>query len=273
MPPKIKLLRGYFFFGKAIIYHSLQFVITPMTHPSVSPSKVKKKAAFACLQGAIAAVLVSLAPSVAEALPNGTWLSKPQIWFHTSNNTLDPVMARMRSQRYRYVFLDVRNVSDDVQQQVISKIREYNMVPIVWIQSPQLRSMSVPDLIHEARYADGIQVDDHFFANYSRYDFSQLRSQYGKPIFCSIQPFQSKLVPSHGCNQIDVQCYTPQTFKTCMGLADRLRAVTSLSTKNTLKYRAQLAGRSYNVFLWPHTNEFHATPQTQPTDSVANLPR
>ena len=244
----------------------------PMTHRSLSFFKAKKNVALASLNAAIAAVLVSLAPSVAEAVPNGTWLSKPQIWFHTSNNTLDPVMARMRSQRYRYVFLDVRHVSDDVQRQVTSKIREYNMVPIVWIQSPQLRSMSVQDLIYEARYADGLQVDDHFFANYSRYQFSQLRSQYRKPIFCSIQPFQSKLVPTSGCNQVDVQCYTPQSFKSCMGLADRLKAVTSLSTKNTLKYRPQLAGRSYNVFLWPHTNEFHASPPKQPADSVANLP-
>lgn len=241
-----------------------------MTLSSVFRSKVPSKATATLLQGAIAALLVTLAPSVAQAVPNGTWLSKPQIWFHTSNNTLDPVMARMRSQRYRYVFLDVRNVSDDVQQLVTSKIRAYNMVPIVWIQSPQLRSMSVRDLIHEARHADGLQVDDHFFTNYSRYDFNQLRAHYRKPIFCSIQPFQSKVVPRTGCNQIDVQCYTPQTLKNCIGLADRLRAITSLSTENTLKYRSQLAGRSYNVFLWPHTNEFRAA---QSERSLANVPR
>ncbi|MEM9136117.1 MAG: hypothetical protein AAGB01_02030 [Cyanobacteria bacterium P01_F01_bin.42] len=250
-------------------YSLTTFVL--MTHSPTSRSIFKKTSALC--QGAIAALLVSLIPGVASAAPNGTWLSKPQIWYHTSNNTLDAAMARMRSQRYRYVFLDVRHVTDDVQQRVTNKIREYNMVPIVWIQSPQLRSMSVQDLIHEARYADGLQVDDHFFANYSRYDFSRLRSQYRKPIFCSIQPFQSNLVPSTGCNQIDVQCYTPQTFQRCMGLADRLKAVTSLSTKNTLRYRPNLGGRSYNVFLWPHTNEFKATaPAAKPDDTVANLP-
>ena len=231
-----------------------------------------KKIGKTLVQGAIATLLLGLIPGIAEAYPraNGTWLSKPQITFHTSNNTWDPVMNRMRNQRYKYVFLDVRHVPDAVQQKVTAKIREYDMVPIVWIQSPQLRRMSVQDLIHEARYADGLQVDDHFFANYSGSAFYQLRSNYTKPIFCSIQPFQSKLVPRQGCNQVDVQCYTPQTFRSCVGLADRLKAVTSLSTKNTLRYQSQLSGRSYNVFLWPHTNEFHTT---QPDNAVANLPR
>lgn len=244
-----------------------------MTHSPIAPPRVQKKIVKTFMQGAIAALLIGLAPGIAQARPNGTWLSKPQIWFHTSNNTLDPVMARMRNQRYRYVFLDVRHVSDEVQQHVTSKIRQYNMVPIVWIQSPQLRSMTVRDLIHEARYADGLQVDDHFFSNYSTYNFRQLRAQYTKQIFCSIQPFQSKLVPRSGCNQIDVQCYTPQSLKACVGLADRLKAITSLSTKNTLQYRSQLGGRAYNTFLWPHTNEFHAQPPTQATKTLANLTR
>ena len=193
-----------------------------------------------------------------QARPNGTWLSKPQIWFHTSNNTLDPVLQRIRDQNYRYVFLDVRNVSDADQRTVTRKIRDHNLVPVVWVQSPQLRAMSVKDLIHEARHADGIQVDDHYFAHYSHSDFYQLRRRYTKQIFCSIQPFQTKRLPKTGCNQVDVQCYTPQTFQQCMGLADRLKAVTSLSSKNTLQYQNKLNGRIYNVFLWPHSNEFLA---------------
>ena len=124
-----------------------------MTHPVKSP--LGKKFGKTLISGAIATVFLGLIPAIAEAYPraNGTWLSKPQITFHTSNNTLDPVMNRMKNQRYKYVFLDVRHVSDSVQQQVTHKIREYGMVPIVWIQSPQLRRMSVQDLIHEARYA------------------------------------------------------------------------------------------------------------------------
>lgn len=221
-------------------------------------SNFKQTLKKTCAMGFMAAMMVGLLPAVANARPNGTWLSKPQIWFHTSNNTLDAVMSRMRAQRYKYVFLDVRNVSDEDQRLVTQKIRQYDLVPIVWVQSPQLRSMSVQDLIYEARHADGIQVDDHYFSHYSRYDFSRLRSAYRKPIFCSIQPFQSKVLPTQGCNQIDVQCYTPQTFQRCLGLADRLKAVTSLSTKNTLKYQYKMGGRSYNVFLWPHSKEFTA---------------
>jgi hypothetical protein len=245
-----------------------------MTYFPTCAPKVQKRLVKSFIQGAIAALLVGISPGIAQALPNGTWLSKPQIWFHTSNNTLDPVMARMRSQRYKYVFLDVRNVSDEVQQKVTSKVRQYNMVPIVWIQSPQLRSMSVRDLIHEARHADGLQVDDHFFSNYSAYDFHQLRAQYSKYIFCSIQPFQSKVLPTYGCNQVDVQCYTPTSLKACVGLADRLKAITSLSTENTLAYQSQLGGRAYNTFLWPHTNEFRtAQPITKTDETVADLPR
>jgi hypothetical protein len=48
-----------------------------------------------------------------------------------------------------------------------------------------------------------------------------------------------------------VQCYTPQTFHSCVQLADRLGAVVSLSTQNTLGFRPALAGRSCNTFLWP----------------------
>jgi hypothetical protein len=48
-----------------------------------------------------------------------------------------------------------------------------------------------------------------------------------------------------------VQCYTSQTFQRCVGLADRLGAVVSLSTKHTLRYRGTLGKRSFNTFLWP----------------------
>ncbi|MCM1984283.1 hypothetical protein [Lyngbya confervoides] len=216
------------------------------------------------LTGTLAALAVGMMPSLVQARPNGTWLSKPQIWFHISNNTLDQVMQRIRAQRYQYVFLDVRNVPDEDQRLVTQKIREHQLVPIVWVQSPQLRRMSIPQLIHEARYADGIQVDDHFFTHYSAYHFRQLRAQYNKPIFCSIQPFQRNIVPSSGCNQLDVQCYAPQSFQQCVGLADQLRAVTSLSADNTLRYQSQLGGRYYNVFLWPHSHEFHAAAPPAP---------
>jgi hypothetical protein len=59
----------------------------------------------------LASALVSVTAAVADALPNGTWFSKPQIMFHLSNGTLGPVMERVRAQRYRVVFLDFRNVS------------------------------------------------------------------------------------------------------------------------------------------------------------------
>jgi hypothetical protein len=111
--------------------------------------------------------------------------------------------------------------------------------------------MSIADLIHEARHGDGIQVDDHFFANYRLVDFYRLRRSYGKPIFCSIQPFQANLIPPSGCNQLDVQCYTQETFQECIKLADRLGAVVSLSTENTLRYQKSLGQRRFNTFLWP----------------------
>lgn len=204
----------------------------------------------------LAAMLLLLPVKAVGAVPNGTWLSRPQIWFHTSTNTLPQVMARIKGQRYRYVFLDYRNVTDGVQQYVSAEARKQRLIPIVWVQSPQYPSLSVRQLVHEARHGDGIQVDDHFFANYSYRHFQALDASYRKPIFCSIQPFQVAKVPRRGCTQLDVQCYTPQTFFSCMKLADRLRAVTSLSTKNTLRYRGSLGGRAFNTFLWPHTNEY-----------------
>ncbi len=79
---------------------------------------------------------------------------------------------------------------------------------MVLVQSPQYRSLRIEDLVHEARHGDGIQLDDHFFANYSQADFYLLRQLYTKPIFCSIQPFQARLVPTAGCNQLDEQCYS-----------------------------------------------------------------
>lgn len=193
---------------------------------------------------------------VACALPNGTWLSQPQIWFHSSTNTLDQVMQTIRAEQYRVVFLDYRKVSDSVQQQVSQSARRQNLIPVVWVQSPQYRSLTVQQLMYEARHGDGIQVDDHFFTHYSLSDFYALRSQYGKSIFCSIQPFQAGLVPPTGCNQLDVQCYTTNRFQDCLKLADRLKAVVSLSSTDTLRHMQRLGGRSFNVFLWPNSNQF-----------------
>jgi hypothetical protein len=218
----------------------------------------------------LASALVGATAVAADALPNGTWFSKPQIMFHLSNGTLGPVMERVRAQRYRVVFLDFRNVSDLDQQKVAQAVRYYQLIPVTWIQSPQFRALSVEQLVNEGKYTDGIQVDDHYFANYSRRDFSALRSQYRKPIYCSIQPFQAALVPPTGCNQIDVQCYSPLTLRQCVGLADRLKAVTSLSAQNTMGFGEVIGGRSFNVFLWPHSDEFSGRESRQLPVDAAN---
>ncbi|MCP9887487.1 hypothetical protein KBY96_05995 [Cyanobium sp. ATX 6A2] len=203
---------------------------------------------LACACGA---ATLALAPAVAAPAPNGTWLSQPQIWFYATNGAMSGVMAQIRAEGYRVVFLDVRNVADAVQREVAAEARSQGLSPVVWVQSPQYRRMGIADLVHEARHGDGIQVDDHFFANYSMAAFYRLRHVYNKPIYCSIQPFQAALVPQVGCNQLDVQCYTAQTFQSCLKLADRLGAVVSLSTQNTLGHRPGLGPRLFNTFLWP----------------------
>jgi hypothetical protein len=198
----------------------------------------------------LAAALALGAAAQVQAAPNGTWLSQPQIWYYATQRSLSGVMARIRSSHYRVVFLDVRKVSDAMQREAAEAARRQGLLPVVWVQSPQYRRLRIHDLVHEARHGDGIQVDDHFFANYTLADFYRLRHLYTKPIFCSIQPFQAGLVPRVGCNQLDVQCYTTQQFQHCLQVADRLGAVVSLSTRNTLGYRSQLGGRSFNTFLW-----------------------
>jgi hypothetical protein len=208
------------------------------------------------LQSRIGIGFIVLLPGTAGAEPFGTWLSKPQIAFHTSNNTLSSALAQIKSQRYRVVFLDYRNVSDATQQQVSQTVRQQSLMPVVWIQSPQFRFLSVNQFLYEARNGDGIQLDDHFFENYSLRDFYTLRSNYTKPIFCSIQPFQAAKVPPRGCNHIDVQCYSSYSFKHCLNLAGRLNAATSLSAQQTFQYRTQMTGRQFNVFLWPYSNTF-----------------
>jgi hypothetical protein len=220
-----------------------------------------------------ASALVGLTASIANASPYGTWLSKPQIMFHLSNGTLGPALQRMRAQQYRVVFLDFRNVSALDQQKVAQAARQSQLMPVTWIQSPQFRALSVQQLIDEGKYTDGIQVDDHYFAHYSLSDFYALRSQYTKQIFCSIQPFQAANVPPTGCNQIDVQCYSPIKFKQCVGLADRLRAVPSLSAQNTMGYREQMGERSFNVFLWPHSDEFVVREPAQKLEVTSWSPR
>lgn len=205
-----------------------------------------------CAWGATAlALAAAVAPGVAAPAANGTWLSQPQIWFYASNGSLRRVMTQIRAEGYRLVFLDYRKVDDAVQREVAEEARSQGLIPVVWVQSPQYRRMDVGDLVHEARHGDGIQVDDHFFANYTLAAFYRLRQVYTKPIYCSIQPFQVGIVPRTGCNQLDVQCYTSQTFQDCLRLADRLGAVVSLSTQNTLRYRPGLGARTFNTFLWP----------------------
>jgi hypothetical protein len=192
-----------------------------------------------------------LAPKIAIAAPNGTWLSQPQIWFYASTNKLEQVLTEIRTQRYKVVFLDYRKVPDAMQQQVSQEVRRQGLIPVVWVQSPQYRSMSIPELVNAARYGDGIQVDDHFFNHYTLSDFYALRRLYTKPIFCSIQPSQVALSPRGGCNQVDVQCYASNGFQSCVKLADQLGAVVSLSTTDTLGQRETLGERRFNTFLWP----------------------
>ncbi len=196
------------------------------------------------------AVGLSFRAAAAQAAPNGTWLSQPQIWYHASRQSLDRVMAEIRGSDFKVVFLDVRKVSDLMQREAAQAARRQGLMPVVWVQSPQYRALRIEDLVHEARHGDAIQVDDHFFANDSLEDFYLLRRLYPKPIFCSIQPFQASLVPTAGCNQLDVQRYSAPQFQPCLKLADRLGAVVSLSSENTLKYRSQLGERAFNTFLW-----------------------
>jgi hypothetical protein len=205
-------------------------------------------------------IILAGIPLAAQASPNGTWLSKPQIWFHASNQTLDAVMARMQKEQYDYVFLDYRNVDDEMRQQVFASAKKHDLSPIVWIQSPQLRAMTIEDMIQEASDADGLQVDDHFFEHYSQQDFQALRAQYDKKILCSIQPFQVNKIPTSGCDQLDVQCYTPASFQQCMALANNLNAVLSLSSTSTISHQKKLEGRAYNIFLWPHSNDYRHEP-------------
>jgi hypothetical protein len=199
----------------------------------------------------ISVLLLLSIPKPVKAMPNGAWLSQPQIWFYSSTRRLSQLMAQMRSQQYKVVFLDYRKVSDDMQLQVTQEARNQGLTPVVWIQSPQYRLMTIPEFVYEARHGDGLQVDDDFFAHYTLKDFYSLRRLYAKPIFCSIQPNQIALAPSGGCNQLDVQCYAAQGFQDCVKLADRLGAVVSLSTVNTFGYQQTLGLRRFNLFLWP----------------------
>ncbi|MGV2829474.1 hypothetical protein [Myxosarcina sp. GI1(2024)] len=165
-------------------------------------------------------------------------------------------MTDIHRQGYRVVFLDFRGVSNEVQQHVSQAARKRKLILVVWVQTPQYRSLNLTELIHEARHGDGIQIDDHFFAHYSQEEFQSLDLMYKKPIFCSIQPFQAALVTEGRCNQLDVQCYTTENFPSCVALADRLNAVVSLSDRDTFRYRGQLGWRRFNVFLWSYRQIF-----------------
>lgn len=203
----------------------------------------------------LAVIFIGLLLSSGNAIagiPNGTWLSKPQIRFYSSNNSLGQLMTDIKNEGYRIVFLDFRGISDQLQQEVSNKAREQGLMPVVWIQSPQYRSLNIAEIIEAARYGDAIQVDDHFFTHYTPQEFQSLYFKYKKFIFCSIQPFQANKIQANGCNQLDVQCYAPKTFQSCLSLAERLNAVVSLSRENTFQYRDELGGRRFNVFLWPY---------------------
>lgn len=50
--------------------------------------------------------------SVLAGIPNGTWLSQPQIRYYSSSNLLSQVMQDIQRQQYRVVFLDFRGVPD-----------------------------------------------------------------------------------------------------------------------------------------------------------------
>lgn len=202
----------------------------------------------------IAASLL-LTPEVAGAVPNGTWLSQPQIWFYASTNKIEQVLGQMRLQNYKVVFLDYRKVPDLMQQRVSQEARRQGLTPVVWVQSPQFRAMGIPEIVEAARHGDGIQVDDHFFSHYTLKDFYALRRRYTKPIFCSIQPNQVTLAPPGGCNQLDIQCYASNGFQNCVKLADQLGAVVSLSVTETLGYQNALGERRFNTFLWPSNSE------------------
>ena len=221
--------------------------------PNMKSSKLSSKISWVSRILGITGGWVLWTEIAIGGVPNGTWLSQPQIRFYSSTNSIGQVMKEIQKQNYRFVFLDFRGVTDDVQQQVSNKAREYRLIPIVWVQSPQYRSLTVAELIYEARHGDGIQIDDHFFAHYSKSVFQSLSSQYKKLIFCSIQPFQTTLIEELRCNQLDIQCYTSSNFNDCVRLADRLNAVVSLLDKDTFKYREQLGVRRFNVFLWPYT--------------------
>jgi hypothetical protein len=74
---------------------------------------------------------IVLFPSAAGAKPFGTWLSRLQIAFHTSNHTLSSALAQIRAQQHKVVFLDYRNVSDAIQQQVSQTVRQQSLMPVV----------------------------------------------------------------------------------------------------------------------------------------------
>lgn len=189
-----------------------------------------------------------LVPRAVGAIPNGTWLSRSQIRYYASTHRLKQVLAQIRFQHYKVVFLDYRHVPEQVQQEVSREARSQGLTPVVWVQSPSVR---ISKLVYEARNGNGIQVDDHFFSRYTLREFHALRRLYTRRIFCSIQPKQFTQVPPRGCNQLDVQCYASNGFKHFVKLANRLGAVVSLSTSETLKYRKTLGKRRFNTFLWP----------------------
>ena len=122
-----------------------------------------QKRKFSAILTASLFSLLFYSTSAIAGVPNGTWLSQPQIRFYSSNNALSQLMREIKEQQYRVVFLDFRGVSDELQQIVTAKAREQKLIPIIWVQSPQYRSLSVAEIIEAARYGDGIQVDDHFF--------------------------------------------------------------------------------------------------------------
>ena len=88
-----------------------------------------QKSRFSTILTASLFALLFYSTAAIAGVPNGTWLSKPQIRFYSSNNGLSQLMREIKEQQYRVVFLDFRGVSDELQQIVTEKAREQKLIP------------------------------------------------------------------------------------------------------------------------------------------------
>ncbi len=198
--------------------------------------------------------LISASPAHAEAAagaaPNGTWLSQPQIWFHSTRGSLGQVMAQIRREQYRFVFLDYRRVSDAMQREVAQQARAHGLIPVVWVQSPSTGAWASaswsmrPAMAMASRWMTISSrttacPTSTAAAGLHQTDLLQHPALPGRHHAAGgLQPARCAVL--HG-----------QTFSSCVKLADRLGAVVSLSTAGTLGRRSSLGGRRFNTFLWP----------------------